>query len=121
MGGLIIFTAISIPYLVLSDRDVASLAVYGVAMGCAAIGFADDITKLTKRRSLGLSARWKLVAQFVLAAGQARQQLARARRVTVGVVAHEWSGQAVALPEAARQARVPKTAALGRPGGARSG
>ena len=69
MGGLIVFTAISIPYLVLSDRDSASLAVFGVAIGCAAIGFADDITKLAKRRSLGLSARWKLAAQFVLAFG----------------------------------------------------
>jgi phospho-N-acetylmuramoyl-pentapeptide-transferase len=33
MGGLNIFTAISIPFHVLSDRDVASLAVYGVAIG----------------------------------------------------------------------------------------
>ena len=62
MGGLIIFTAIAIPYLVLSDRDVASLAVFGVAIGCAAIGFADDFLKLVKRRSLGLSARWKLAS-----------------------------------------------------------
>jgi phospho-N-acetylmuramoyl-pentapeptide-transferase len=69
MGGLIIFTAIAIPYLVLSDRDVASLAVFGVAVGCAAIGFADDFLKLVKRRSLGLSARWKLAYQFILAAG----------------------------------------------------
>jgi phospho-N-acetylmuramoyl-pentapeptide-transferase len=69
MGGLIIFTAISIPYLVLSDRDVASLAVFGVAIGCAAIGFADDFLKLVKRRSLGLSARWKLAYQFILAVG----------------------------------------------------
>ncbi len=68
MGGLIVFAAIAIPYLVLSDRDVASLAVFGVAVGCASIGFADDITKLTKRRSLGLSARWKLLLQFFLAA-----------------------------------------------------
>ncbi len=69
MGGLIVFTAIAIPYLVLSDRDVASLAVFGVAIGCAAIGFADDFLKLVKRRSLGLSARWKLACQFVLAVG----------------------------------------------------
>jgi phospho-N-acetylmuramoyl-pentapeptide-transferase len=69
MGGLIVFTAIAIPYLVLSDRDVASLAVFGVAVGCAAIGFADDFLKLVKRRSLGLSARWKLAYQFVLAIG----------------------------------------------------
>jgi phospho-N-acetylmuramoyl-pentapeptide-transferase len=67
MGGLIVFTAVSIPYLVLSDREVASLAVFGIAIGCAALGFADDITKLAKRRSLGLSARWKLVIQFLMA------------------------------------------------------
>jgi phospho-N-acetylmuramoyl-pentapeptide-transferase len=69
MGGLIIFTAISIPYLVLSDRDTQSLAVYGVALGCAAIGFVDDYLKITRRRSLGLSARYKLLFQAALALG----------------------------------------------------
>src|SRR5581483_4415699 len=69
MGGLIIFTAISVPYLVLSDRDTQSLAVFGVAMGCAAIGFIDDYLKVTRRRSLGLSARWKLALQAGLALG----------------------------------------------------
>ncbi|HEU4980481.1 MAG TPA: phospho-N-acetylmuramoyl-pentapeptide-transferase, partial [Solirubrobacterales bacterium] len=67
MGGLIIFTAISIPYLVLSDRDTQSLAVFGVALGCAAIGFGDDYLKIVKRRSLGLSARVKLFLQLGLA------------------------------------------------------
>ncbi len=67
MGGLIIFVAIAIPYLVLSDRDTQSLAVFGVAAGCAAIGLADDITKVLKRRSLGISARTKIAAQLVLA------------------------------------------------------
>jgi phospho-N-acetylmuramoyl-pentapeptide-transferase len=67
MGGLIIFTAISIPYLVLSDRQTQSLAVFGVALGCAAIGFADDYLKITRRRSLGLSARYKLLLQAGLA------------------------------------------------------
>jgi phospho-N-acetylmuramoyl-pentapeptide-transferase len=69
MGGLIVFTAIAIPYLVLSDRSTASLAVFGVALGCAAIGFADDFLKITRRRSLGLSARYKLVLQAALAFG----------------------------------------------------
>ena len=62
MGGLIIFASICVPYLVLSDRDAQSMAVFGVAMGCAAIGFADDFIKIVKRRSLGLSARWKMLA-----------------------------------------------------------
>jgi phospho-N-acetylmuramoyl-pentapeptide-transferase len=69
MGGLIIFTAIAIPYLVLSDRETSSLAVFGVALGCAAIGFADDYLKITRRRSLGLSARYKLLLQAALAIG----------------------------------------------------
>ena len=69
MGGLIIFTAIAIPYLVLSDRSTASLAVFGVALGCALIGFVDDFLKITRRRSLGLSARYKLLFQAALAVG----------------------------------------------------
>src|SRR3954453_7894506 len=69
MGGLLIFTAVAIPYLVLSDRDTQSLAVFGVAIGCALIGFADDYLKITRRRSLGLSARYKLLMQFALALG----------------------------------------------------
>jgi phospho-N-acetylmuramoyl-pentapeptide-transferase len=69
MGGLIIFTAIAIPYLVLSDRSTSSLAVFGVAIGCALIGFVDDFLKITRRRSLGLSARYKLLFQAVLALG----------------------------------------------------
>ena len=69
MGGLIVFTAIAIPYLVLSDRDTQSLAVFGVALGCAAIGFADDFLKIVRRRSLGLSARYKLLFQAALAVG----------------------------------------------------
>ncbi len=66
MGGLIFFAAIAVPYLVLSDRDTESLAVFGVAIGSAALGFADDWIKIIKRRSLGLSARYKLLGQIAL-------------------------------------------------------
>jgi len=69
MGGLIVLLAIAVPYLVLSDRDTASLAVLGVALASAGLGFADDFVKVTKRRSLGLSARWKLLVQIGLAVG----------------------------------------------------
>ena len=40
-----------------------------MALGAAGLGFADDFIKVTKRRSLGLSARWKLLAQIALAVG----------------------------------------------------
>ncbi|HUB98565.1 MAG TPA: phospho-N-acetylmuramoyl-pentapeptide-transferase [Solirubrobacterales bacterium] len=67
MGGLIVFASICVPYLVLSNRDPQSLTVFGVALGCAALGFADDYIKIVKRRSLGLSARWKIFGQVILA------------------------------------------------------
>jgi phospho-N-acetylmuramoyl-pentapeptide-transferase len=69
MGGIVIFLAIAVPYLVLSERDTQSLVVLGVALGAAMIGFADDFIKITRRRSLGLSARYKLAAQIALAVG----------------------------------------------------
>jgi phospho-N-acetylmuramoyl-pentapeptide-transferase len=69
MGGLVVFASICVPYLVLSDRDAQSMAVFGVAMGCALLGFVDDWLKIVKRRSLGLSARWKLAWQVALAVG----------------------------------------------------
>jgi phospho-N-acetylmuramoyl-pentapeptide-transferase len=60
MGGIIIFTAVSIPFLILSDYDWRAIGVYGVAIACALLGFADDYTKIVRRRSLGLRARTKL-------------------------------------------------------------
>jgi phospho-N-acetylmuramoyl-pentapeptide-transferase len=67
MGGLIVLIAVAIPYLVLSERDTESLTVFGVMLGSAALGFADDWIKIVKRRSLGLAARYKLLAQIALA------------------------------------------------------
>jgi phospho-N-acetylmuramoyl-pentapeptide-transferase len=61
MGGLLFIIAASIPFLALSDYTLPGLAVFGVMIGCAAIGFVDDFTKLTRRRSLGLAGRWKLL------------------------------------------------------------
>ena len=69
MGGLVVFTAIGIPYLILSNRDAASLAVFGTALASAGIGFVDDWLKIVKARSLGLSARTKLALQLVIAIG----------------------------------------------------
>jgi phospho-N-acetylmuramoyl-pentapeptide-transferase len=69
MGGIIIVTAITIPFLVLSRRDWQSMAVFGVTLGCALMGFADDYTKIVKRRSLGLRARTKLVITVAISVG----------------------------------------------------
>ena len=67
MGGLIIFTAIAVPFLLLTDLDARSVGVLGVALACAALGFADDYMKLIKKRSLGLQGRWKLIITMAIA------------------------------------------------------
>jgi len=61
MGGLLIMIAMSIPFLVFSNRTLEALTAFFVTLGCAAIGFIDDWTKVSRRRSLGLAGRWKLL------------------------------------------------------------
>jgi phospho-N-acetylmuramoyl-pentapeptide-transferase len=69
MGGIVIFTAITVPYLALSQRDWASLGVFLAAIACALLGFADDYMKIVRRRSLGLRARSKLVFTVLISVG----------------------------------------------------
>ena len=69
MGGVIIFLAISVPFLILTDYDWRSLGVFGAMIACALLGFADDYTKLVKRRSLGLRGRTKLIVTIVISLG----------------------------------------------------
>ena len=66
MGGLLIMVSMAIPFLIFSERTVQGLTVFFVTLASAAIGFVDDWTKLTRRRSLGLSGRWKLVLLGVI-------------------------------------------------------
>jgi phospho-N-acetylmuramoyl-pentapeptide-transferase len=68
MGGLLIVIAIIVPTLLwadLSNRFVW-IAVFSTC-AFAAIGFADDYTKVTRRRNLGLTARAKLGLQIATA------------------------------------------------------
>ncbi len=68
MGGVLILVAALIPYLIFGGQSVSSLVVFIVAFGSGAIGLADDLVKQRQRRSLGLSARIKLLLQVPLVA-----------------------------------------------------
>jgi phospho-N-acetylmuramoyl-pentapeptide-transferase len=61
MGGLLILFAATVAFLPVSHFRLQALTVLFTALGCGAIGFLDDFIKLTHRRSLGLSGRWKLL------------------------------------------------------------
>ncbi len=68
MGGLLILIAVVLPSLLWADLTnvfvwmvLVSTLLYGV------IGFADDYLKIARKRSLGLTARQKFLAQFGVA------------------------------------------------------
>jgi phospho-N-acetylmuramoyl-pentapeptide-transferase len=67
MGGLVLLLAVSVPFLILTDYRAVSLAVFGTAIATAGLGFADDWTKITKKRSLGVSGWHKLLIQAAIA------------------------------------------------------
>jgi phospho-N-acetylmuramoyl-pentapeptide-transferase len=69
MGGIIIFTAVAVPFVILSARSWAAMGVFGAAVACALLGFADDYTKIVRRRSLGLRARTKLGVTIAISIG----------------------------------------------------
>jgi phospho-N-acetylmuramoyl-pentapeptide-transferase len=75
MGGVLIVLAASLAFLALSRYTTAALTVFFATVACGAIGFVDDFIKLTHRRSLGLSGRWKLLLLALISAA-------------VGILAH---------------------------------
>jgi phospho-N-acetylmuramoyl-pentapeptide-transferase len=75
MGGLLIVLAASIAFLVTSAWTLPALTIFGTAIACGALGFADDYIKLSHRRSLGLAGRWKMLCLVAIA-------------LVVGIAAH---------------------------------
>ncbi|CAA9508449.1 MAG: Phospho-N-acetylmuramoyl-pentapeptide-transferase [uncultured Sphingomonadaceae bacterium] len=68
MGGLMILTAVAVSVLLwmdLSNRYV--WACLFVLLGFGFIGFLDDYDKVTKRSTAGVSARTRLLAEFLVA------------------------------------------------------
>ncbi len=80
MGGLLILLAVvsaTLLWMDLSNRFVwIGLA---TLVGVGAVGFADDWTKVARRRSLGLTGRGKLVPQFLVA-------------IAVAFAIEQWAG-----------------------------
>ncbi|MDH3226186.1 MAG: phospho-N-acetylmuramoyl-pentapeptide-transferase [Thermoleophilia bacterium] len=67
MGGLLILLATTVPFIILSSRTTEAMLVLFVALACGAIGFLDDWTKIVRKRSLGLSARLRMLGLLIVA------------------------------------------------------
>jgi len=80
MGGLLIILAVVLATLLWMDLSNRFVWI-GLAtlLGVGAVGFADDWVKVTKRRSLGLTGRGKLVPQFLMA-------------IAVAFAIEQWAG-----------------------------
>ena len=53
MGGVLIWIAVVVPYIIFSRFTVASFTVLVCTLGCAFIGFLDDWLSVVRKRSLG--------------------------------------------------------------------
>ena len=82
MGGIVIVTGLILAYIagrfaigkldlqeVFLHATPAGLAVLGVAVGLAVVGGVDDLIKIKRQRSLGLSMTAKVVGQALVAVG----------------------------------------------------
>jgi phospho-N-acetylmuramoyl-pentapeptide-transferase len=68
MGGLMILTSVSIAMLLWMDfRNPYLWACLFITTGFGLIGFLDDFDKVTKRSHKGVSARMRLLAEFLVA------------------------------------------------------
>ena len=66
MGGVLILLAAFVPYAVFATKSILSLVLFIITFGSGLIGFADDFISQWRRRSLGLSAKTKLLLQVPL-------------------------------------------------------
>ena len=83
MGGVLILISATVAFLALSRYTTAALTVFFATVACGAVGFLDDFIKLTHRRSLGLSGRWKMVLLALISAAVA--WLAHHRGLNTGI------------------------------------
>ncbi|MBC7082411.1 MAG: phospho-N-acetylmuramoyl-pentapeptide-transferase [Firmicutes bacterium] len=67
MGGIMILIGVFVATLLFAPRALGPAWALFITLGFGAIGLADDFIIVVARRSLGLRARYKLVAQIILA------------------------------------------------------
>jgi phospho-N-acetylmuramoyl-pentapeptide-transferase len=83
MGGLLTMLVATAAFLIASKYKATGLTVLFASLGCGAIGFLDDFVKLTHKRSLGLSGRWKMLLLALVTLGVALA--ARHQQLPTGV------------------------------------
>lgn len=78
MGGVLIVLVVAAVYLTLGEVGRKGIISLIALLGCGLLGFIDDYAKVVKERSLGLTAKAKILGQAVIA-------------FAIGVVAVNWA------------------------------
>lgn len=78
MGGVLILLVVAAVYLSLGEVGRDGVIALIALLGCGLLGFVDDYAKVVKERSLGLTAKAKIIGQAVIAFG-------------IGVLAVNWA------------------------------
>ncbi|MCF0154962.1 MAG: phospho-N-acetylmuramoyl-pentapeptide-transferase [Veillonella sp.] len=68
MGGLFMLLALVVGLVIFAEWNAATIALLILTLGHGLLGFFDDFVKSVKKRNLGLTAKQKLLGQFILAA-----------------------------------------------------
>ena len=68
MGGLFMLVALVVGLVIFAEWNAATIALLILTLGHGLLGFFDDFVKSVKKRNLGLTAKQKLLGQFILAA-----------------------------------------------------
>lgn len=66
MGGIMFLAGTVGATLIFAAPEPVLLAALGITLGMGLVGFLDDFLKIIRKHSLGLKARQKLLAQFLL-------------------------------------------------------
>jgi phospho-N-acetylmuramoyl-pentapeptide-transferase len=90
MGGVLVVGVTAFAFLTLSRYTTAGLTVFFATVACAAVGFLDDFIKLTHKRSLGLSGRWKLLLLALISAAVAYLAQESGLNTSVYVPVVDW-------------------------------
>jgi phospho-N-acetylmuramoyl-pentapeptide-transferase len=68
MGGVIILLALALASLRFADKNIDLLILLIASLGYGLVGFLDDYIKIVFKRSLGLTAKQKLIGQLLISA-----------------------------------------------------